>query len=465
MSFISPEFAIIALLFFPIFWALSSQKYFQKIFLLISSYALYSTWSVEFAIILLIYSSYIWMAGKWLNQNNPAKKIRLKLAITSCLALATLFISKYYELSRTLLIDILPQLGLHSFLPVIDFIAPAGISFFTFQAITYLVWQAQEKPSQTSFLDLLLYLSFWPTLFAGPIMRAKDFHEQLQHPDFGKPKESAKAIYFIVLGLFQKIVLASWLSSTYVDQVFKYPDQQTTVSTMSGILGYSLQIFFDFSGYSLIVTGLALCLGLVLPINFQQPLLARNIKDFWRRWHISLSTFIRDFIYIPLGGNQHGFTRSQINIVIAMFISGIWHGAGTGFAIWGLLHGIGLVGYNLFVAIYQKPLPSWLGVLLTMCYVGISWIFFRSNHLDTALIICKNLFLGTGALQINDLILLLFTGFFLWISMYSYSVEQKCLLFIGQRNLLMIIPILTFILFVIILLGPSGVPGFIYYQF
>ena len=117
MSFISPEFAIIALLFFPIFWALSSQKYFQKIFLLISSYALYSTWSVEFAIILLIYSSYIWMAGKWLNQNNPAKKIRLKLAITSCLALATLFISKYYELSRTLLIDILPQLGLHSFLP------------------------------------------------------------------------------------------------------------------------------------------------------------------------------------------------------------------------------------------------------------------------------------------------------------------------------------------------------------
>lgn len=248
-------------------------------------------------------------------------------------------------------------------------------------------------------------------------------------------------------------------------QVFKYPDQQTTVTTMSGILGYSLQIFFDFSGYSLIVTGLALCLGLTLPINFQQPYLARNIKDFWRRWHISLSTFIRDFIYIPLGGNQHGFTRSQMNILIAMLISGIWHGAGAGFVIWGLLHGIGLVGYNLFTSMFKKPLPSWLGVLLTMCYVGISWVFFRSNHLDTALMICKNLVLGTGTLQINDLILLLFTGFFLWLSMYSYSVEQKCLSFIGQRNLLMIIPILTLILFVIILLGPSGVPSFIYFQF
>ena len=153
MSFISPEFAIIALLFFPIFWTLSSQKYFQKIFLLISSYALYSTWSIEFAMILLIYSSYIWMAGKWLNQSTPSKKIRLKLAITLCLALGALFISKYYELIRTLLIDLLPQLGLHTFLPIIDFIAPAGISFFTFQAITYLVWQAQGKTSHSNFLD------------------------------------------------------------------------------------------------------------------------------------------------------------------------------------------------------------------------------------------------------------------------------------------------------------------------
>ena len=187
---------------------------------------------------------------------------------------------KYYEFLRQALSDMLQNFGLHAFLPVLDILAPIGISFFVFQAVTFLVWQAQAQSRTASVAEVLLYLGFWPTHFAGPIFRADDFFRQLDGAAVGAPIQVERAIYIILLGLAQKLVFANWLEGTFVADAFKYPDTQTAISSVAAVLGYSLQIFFDFSGYTLIVTGLGLLLGFELPLNFRQPYLATSLRDF-----------------------------------------------------------------------------------------------------------------------------------------------------------------------------------------
>jgi hypothetical protein len=197
-------------------------------------------------------------------------------------------------------------------------------------------------------------------LFAGPIWRAEHFFAQTdrQRPArrVGSPRQGWLALYLIVLGLVQKVVLASWLSAQVVDPVYKSPDQFASVSLGAAMLGYSLQIFLDFAGYTLIVTGLALLLGYRLPVNFRQPYLARNLSDFWTRWHVSLSSFIRDYIYIHLGGNLLGWGRTQLNVLSGMLISGLWHGANWTFVVWGLLHGLGVVVQQNLERLNDEPL-------------------------------------------------------------------------------------------------------------
>ena len=463
LSFLSPEFAYLALIFFPIYWLLSARPTVQKVFLLIASYSLYATWSYKTALFLGAYSSVVWLLGIWVRTGlNPAKK--MKLSISFIFALSLLFVTKYYEFFRELLTQLLTQVGLTFFLPAIDVIVPVGVSFFTFQAITYLFWEYQAKV-KVSFLDLLLYLSFWPTLFAGPIIRAKDFHEQLYSQNFGKPIASSKAIYFIFLGLFQKMVLATWLANHYVDAVFKYPEEFLAVDTLNGILAYTLQIFFDFSGYTLIVTGFGLLLGFTLPLNFAQPYLSHNLKEFWQRWHISLSSFIRDFVYIPMGGNRRGFAWSQVNIFIAMLISGIWHGAGLGFLLWGVIHGVGLVGSNLLRRYVPLRLPAFCGHILTFLFVAFAWVFFKASSMENALRLLERLSAPLGEFNLSWVYLWTFTLLFFLLSKYANWFESQMINWISRLNLWLLIPILCLIGYIIIELSPPGIPSFIYYQF
>jgi len=463
LSFLSPEFAYLALAFFPIYWLLSTYPTAQKLFLLIASYSLYATWSYKTALFLAAYSSVVWLLGIWVRTGlNPSKKI--KLSISFIFALSLLLMTKYYEFFRELLIQILSQIGLTFFLPAIDLIVPVGISFFTFQAITYLFWEYQAKV-KVSFLDLLLYLSFWPTLFAGPIIRAQNFHEQLHSQNFGKPIESSRAIYFIFLGLLQKMVLATWLANQYVDSVFKYPEEFFAVDTLNGILAYTLQIFFDFSGYTLIVTGFGLLLGFRLPLNFAQPYLSHNLREFWQRWHISLSSFIRDFIYIPLGGNRRGFAVSQVNILIAMLISGIWHGAGLGFLIWGVIHGLGLVGSNLLRRFTPLRLPVFCGQVITFLFVGFAWVFFKASSTENALRLLERLVAPLGEFNLSWLYLWIFTLVFFLLSKYANWLESQIVTWKSRLNFWLLIPILCLIGYIIIELSPEGIPSFIYYQF
>jgi alginate O-acetyltransferase complex protein AlgI len=263
----------------------------------------------------------------------------------------------------------------------------------------------------------------------------------------------------------QKIVFANWLGSTFVDDAFKYPDTQNTISTIAAVLGYTLQIFLDFSGYTLIVVGLAMLLGVTLPLNFRQPYLATNLRDFWRRWHISLSTFIRDYVYIPLGGSRLGYFRAQFNIMAAMLISGLWHGASHTFLVWGALHGVGMVGQNVYERWIGIKMPLMLGRLMTFSFVCLGWIFFRANSSEAALQLIGGFGRYTGEFSAQHLYLLAFIVLFFIFSAKKYYFEQSMvqLIRLGQGWRLTAAATLT--IFLVILFGPSGVPEFIYYRF
>lgn len=470
MSFVSIEFALVALIFFPLYWGLHAYKKSQIFFLVVSGYLLYASWSLDAVLMLLGFSVYVWLAGIWINSGAGTRKPRVRMAIGILISVMVLLFYKYYEFIRQSASDALQDVGLQAFLPVIDIVAPVGISFFTFQAISYLVWQgqiqSQPRPQRISLMRLLLYLGFWPTHFAGPIFRAEDFFKQLESDEFGAPIQVPRAIYIILLGLAQKMVFANWLDSTFVEDAFKYPDTQTAISTLAAVLGYSLQIFLDFSGYTLIVTGLGSLLGFNLPLNFRQPYLASSLKDFWHRWHISLSSFIRDYIYIPLGGSRKGYTLAQINTLAAMLISGLWHGASYSFLFWGFLHGAGVVCQNVFEKLFGKNLlPGMVSHILTLSYVGFAWIFFRAESGEAAWSLIGGFGRGLGQFTLQDLYLMAFTLLFFLCSIWSESIERGMVDMIGRYRGWRLASAATCAVFLIILFGPSGVPGFIYYKF
>ena len=469
MSFVSPEFALAALLFFPLYWCLHRQRKAQLAFLLLGSYALYASWSSTAAMILAAYSLGIWLLGNWVNMAGTQQRLRLSIGLL--LALSVLLTTKYYEFFRQEVGEILPQLGLQVLLPVADFVAPVGVSFYTFQAITYLVWRYREPPCVVGPLRPLVFLSFWPTLFAGPILRAENFFRQMEESQ-GLPCAVARAIYLILLGLVQKMVFANRLAESFVDAAFRYPDRLDALSALAAIWGYSLQIFLDFSGYSLIVTGLGLLLGYEIPCNFRQPYLARSLREFWHGWHITLSTFIRDYIYIPLGGSRGSFLRTQINLLVAMILSGIWHGANTTFLLWGLLHGLGVVFLNLDSRLWQgvrgRPpphLPLPLARLLTLLYVGFAWVFFRAASWDEAWQLLAALRVLPDSFLPQHLALLGFTLVFFVLSTRAERLSAFAETWIQRLRGWRLYLAGTLSAFAIVFFGPSGIPAFIYYQF
>lgn len=464
MSFLSPEFAFFALIFFPIYWCLNKHRKLQSIFLTIISFFIYFCFSKIFALVLFLFCLYIWLMGQWIATTNLNRKGVLGFAVGLMVLVLVLIFFKYFELIRQTSLSILGFLGLNVFLPALDVVAPAGISFFTFQAITYLAWRYRDPIEKVSVIDTTLYLSFWPTLFAGPIFRAQDFFKQLSGPSVGLPIEVGKAIYFIFLGLFQKLVFANWLENTFVNQAFEYPDIQNTISVFSAVVAYSLQIFLDFSGYTLIVTGLGFLLGYKLPINFMQPYLATSLQDFWRRWHISLSTFIRDYIYIPLGGSHKGFIREQFNLFIAMVLSGLWHGASYTFIFWGAIHGLGAIFLNVF-RLSALKIPELLSRVCTLFFIGFAWIFFRSSNIEDAWTLIESSFHFKYTIDLNFLYLILFSIVFLISSAYAQKFQELFIRFIDSSNAFLLTGLIVALSFLLIFLGPSGVPNFIYYRF
>ncbi|MBR8536555.1 MBOAT family protein [Carboxylicivirga sediminis] len=269
-------------------------------------------------------------------------------------------------------------------------ILPVGISFFTFQTISYTIdiYRKELKPVR-NIIDFGFYVSFFPQLIAGPIVRAKHFIPQIYRQLILSDKWIWWAILLITGGLFKKMFISDFISVNFVDRVFEHPLGYSGFEALLAIYGYSLQIYCDFSGYTDIALGIALLLGFRLPKNFNHPYKATSLSDFWRRWHISLSSWLRDYLYIPLGGNRKGSLRTLINLLVTMLIGGLWHGAALKFIIWGALHGIGLIVNRAINRIITKKrkLITALSWFITFNFVSATWVIFRVDSLDNAQIL------------------------------------------------------------------------------
>ena len=335
--------------------------------------------------LLLVFSTVVeYNFARWIADSGSPGRRKLLMTLSLLVNLGMLFYFKYtnFFLSGYQALTGQP-------VPVLHVLLPVGISFYTFQTLSYTidVYRGQIKPLR-NISDFAFFVSFFPQLVAGPIVRASDFIPQIPNRPFISREDLGRAVVLIAAGLFKKAVISDYISVNYVERIFDNPTLYSGIENLLAVYGYALQIYCDFSGYSDIAIGIALLLGYRLPVNFLSPYQSTSITEFWRRWHISLSSWLRDYLYIPLGGNRKGVVRQYVNLFLTMLLGGLWHGASLTFVAWGALHGMALAVDKLFHQVFRpgdKPLLKELGWLVTFHFVCFCWIFFRAGSFEVAL--------------------------------------------------------------------------------
>jgi alginate O-acetyltransferase complex protein AlgI len=465
--------AVLFFYYLPLPWAV------KKWHLWWSSYLFYAAWNPPFVLLLWVSTLVDWWAGKWLAEaKTPARRkaflllsLAVNLGLLSFFKYGTFLLDNFIQLLFLLNIDFQPAGP--------DIILPVGISFYTFQSLSYTldIYRGKLKPWD-SFSDFALYVTFFPQLVAGPIVRACDFLPQLVKVRRASVEMMGWGLTLLSLGLFQKVVLADGIFAPVVDTVF---DSVRNVCALDGwvaLLAFSCQIFFDFSGYSTCAIGTGLCLGFTLPDNFRFPYGAIGFSDFWKRWHISLSSWLRDYLYIPLGGNKKGRVRTLISLLVTMLLGGLWHGASWSFVFWGALHAVYLIAERGLRYIFsgktgvRKNTPAgavgFLLALITFLLLNLSWIFFRAPDLHSAFILFNTVMLG-GATGLRSLLspaevwmVFLLTGALLsshWL-MRNSSLEA-----VAARVSWEMRAVIISCLLITLLLVPGDDRAFIYFQF
>jgi len=353
-----------------------------KPFIIAASYAFYAAASWRFCLLLAGVTAGNQAAARLIARTADEQRRSWILGIAVGLDLAALAVFKYYGFFVENLAAALDRVGLGLPLPLMTIALPVGVSFFTFQAISYVADVRRRLVEPATGLDVAVYLSFFPHLVAGPIVRAREFLPQLASPRDPSRVAVGSGIALIGLGLVKKVVIADYLARTVVDPVFAVPQLYGGADALLAAYAYAAQIYCDFSGYTDMAIGLALLMGYVFPQNFRSPYRATGFRDFWRRWHMTLSRFLRDFLYIPLGGSRGGRWLTYRNLLITMVLGGLWHGAAWPFVLWGLFHGLGLVGEHAVGG--RLHAPGWLRWAVTFHLVVFGWILFRSESLDLA---------------------------------------------------------------------------------
>jgi D-alanyl-lipoteichoic acid acyltransferase DltB (MBOAT superfamily) len=370
--------------------------------------------------------------------------------------------------------DALDNLGIGLDPPLLDVLLPIGISFFTFHAISYVVDIGRGQLRPMSLGDFTLYMSFFPHLVAGPIVRASEFQPQLERPPDPRRLPATEAFTLIARGLFKKVVISSFLATEIVDPVFGVPGDHGSLEILVAVYAYAIQIYADFSGYTDIAIGCALLMGIRFPQNFDAPYRSLSVQEFWRRWHMTLSRWLRDYVYIPFGGNRHGERATYRNLMLTMVIGGLWHGAAWTFVVWGALHGGYLAaerwGRGWWAARVGAPvLPSAASTvvrwLVTFHLVCLAWIFFRADSLGTAFDLIDGLVGGGGP---NELVTLLVIATVL--AAIASQLVPKAMAARAASRFGHLAPVgqgvaLAAGLTVIDVLGPDGVAPFIYFRF
>lgn len=471
MLFNSLSFVVFLIIVMALYYSKFLNWTSKKRMLLLSSYVFYGMWNPPLVILLWVSTVVDWTAGKKLAILEDKRKRKLWLLLSMVVNLGFLAFFKYGNFLLENFTSIVTSLGWDFEARPMDIILPMGISFYTFQTMSYTIDMYQRKGERArTFLDFALYVTFFPQLVAGPIVRAKDLITQFYEPKKATVNQFIWGFFLLTIGVFQKVVLADALLSSTSDTVFDAGKVLHGLDAWVGTLAFSGQIFFDFAGYSTCAIGIALMLGILLPDNFRYPYAAIGFSDLWRRWHISLSSWLRDYLYIPLGGNRHGITRMYVALMLTMLLGGLWHGAAWTFVIWGALHGLYLVGERLLKNVIKLTINSWNGIflaLLTYMLVNITWVFFRAKEFATANNMIASMFFmnpeGEKILGIAEIgkVFIVITGLFLchWI-MRNTSMKE-----VSIKTPSWVLGVFWAILFFLICLAQGSGEQFIYFQF
>jgi alginate O-acetyltransferase complex protein AlgI len=399
MSFVSIEFAILFTTLLVLLCVVRSHLG-RKILLLSVSCIFYAYWDWRFLGLLATVTVVDYYVAHALNVSTSAPRRRLLLAVSVVTNLGFLFFFKYFNFFLENLNGLLSPFG--DRIEPWQIILPIGISFYTFETLSYVIdVYRRVTPPARSILDYAIFITFFPRLVAGPIMRGQQFLPQLEHSISLTRENLVEGAQIFIRGLIKKMVVADNLA-TLVDQVYAAPGVFSPATVWLAVFAYSVQILCDFSGYTDMAVGLGRMLGITLPPNFNLPYTAQSITEFWQRWHISLSTWLRDYLYIPLGGNRKGPARTQINLLLTMLLGGLWHGASWNFVVWGGLHGLYLATERLLRG-SPKPAPAnwtsaraWAKAACVFVLVSVTWVFFRSPSTETTLAMWRKLLFIDG---------------------------------------------------------------------
>jgi alginate O-acetyltransferase complex protein AlgI len=473
MLFNSPEYFIFLAAVLLLYYIL--KRRWQNLMLVGASYLFYGFWDYRFLSLIVVSTLVDYFSAQKIHQSNSEAQRRFFLILSLTVNLSFLGFFKYFNFFVESAERLLSMIGLGVSTPVLYVILPVGISFYTFQTMAYTidVYRGKMVPVK-SLSDFALYVCYFPQLVAGPIERPQNLLPGLQARRVVTTEKLTGGAVLILIGLFRKVVIADGIGAQ-VDIIFSNPGGHTTPYLLMGLYLFALQIYCDFAGYSDIARGTSRLLGIELMRNFNQPYLSASITEFWRRWHISLSTWLRDYLYIPLGGNRGSVSKTYRNLMATMLLGGLWHGAAWTFVVWGGLHGLYLIGHRFFnrhnrPEILASPLVwNWqrvAGVLLTFHLVLLTWVFFRAPGLSSALVYLRGIFALNGMTMANWLDVLP-AMLIPWALMLTIDIPQ---FITGEHAILSRWPRLArnlaaaTMLFLIILGAGTRAP-FIYFQF
>jgi D-alanyl-lipoteichoic acid acyltransferase DltB (MBOAT superfamily) len=453
-------FAVFFMIVLPVSWALMPHQRAWRAWIVLASYVFYAWWDWRFVFLLFASTivNHVLAVAIYRASGVVARKWFLALAIAFDLGLLGYFKYANFFLSTT---DNVVGTSW-----IANVVLPVGISFYTFMAISYVVDTYRGELVPASLARFAVFQAFFPHLVAGPIVRASELLPQLEDERDPRKVDVSRAFFLIVSGLFLKVVIANHLATNIVDDVFAAPNRHSSLEVLVAIYGYAVQIFADFCGYTNIAIGIALLLGFQFPQNFNSPYAAVSLQDFWRRWHMTLSRWLRDYLYIPLGGNRKGRLLTYRNLMLTMLLGGLWHGAAWTFVVWGGIHGLGL---SIERATGWRPTSvaaKWFGRILTFHVVCFGWIFFRADSFGRAGDVIARLFTAWGQaspLVTTSVVLAILVGI---LGQYVRPGAVGAALRGFQR-----LPVpaqatcFAVALVTINTLGPEGVAPFIYFRF
>ncbi len=476
MIFSSGLFLFLFTAFMFGYWALRGATNWRILYVIAFSLLFYYKSSGLYFLILVAVSICDYWIGHVMPTVISIKQRKLLVILSLVVNLGMLAYFKYTNLFVAFSNSIFGE----GFLDFQNIFLPVGISFFVFQSLSYTidVYRGRLTPLD-SWTDYLFYLSFFPQLVAGPIVRAMDFIPQIRKPLVVTREMFGSALFLIITGLFKKAVISDYISLNFVDRVFDAPLLYTGFDSLMAIYGYALQIYCDFSGYSDMAIGIALLLGFKFPKNFDAPYKSATITEFWRRWHISLSSWLKDYLYISLGGSRVGRFRTYVNLLITMVLGGLWHGAAVRFILWGTLHGVALALHKVWLSLVpgaqtlgSKMQLGWriLGVILTFNIVCFGWLMFRAESMEVVVSMLSQIFGDFGGEYIGQALVsyapfygLLALGFLLHFAPYSWSVRVNDT--ITRAPFGVQIAAVVAMIWLVMQMKSSEIQPFIYFQF